>query len=42
MIVPFHGILMAPLYLVLVVVKAVLILILNTKLEEVELCILEQ
>ena len=38
---PFYGILIAPLFLALVVAKTFLMMILNPKLEEVELCILE-
>ena len=40
--VPFHGIIFAPLYLCMIMVKSVILILLNLKLEEVELCILEQ
>lgn len=39
---PFYGILIAPLYLTLVLAKSILVIIINPKLEEVELCLLEQ
>ena len=42
MFVPFHGVILAPLYIVLFLVKSTILIILNPKLEEVELCQLEQ
>lgn len=42
MFVPFHGVILAPLYIVLFLVKSTILIILNPKLEEVRLCQLEQ
>jgi hypothetical protein len=39
---PFYGILIAPLYLILILAKSMLVIIINPKIEEVELCLLEQ
>jgi hypothetical protein len=41
LVLPFYGIVLAPLYLLLVGLKLGLVMILNPKLEEVELCIIE-
>jgi len=38
MFVPFHGVILAPLYFVLFLVKSTILIILNPKLEEVRLC----
>ena len=40
--VPFHGLFYAPLYAILTVIKTLILILLNPKLEEVQLCILEQ
>jgi hypothetical protein len=41
-LIPFYGILFAPFYLFMTCIKFFILILLNPKLEEVQLCILEQ